>query len=171
MAYVLTDEVHYASIANKIREYNGTTNTYKPSEMAAAIDAICQGVSSGDNVVFVKSDPQWTNETSIQFTLPTDLQNIKAFVAILFDISSLAYSAIETALGSNSDSHPIVMFTVKTDSSTYVAQSITSSGGLGLTSSAISFQGTTSGSSVSWSIDPQLTNNYTSGYYLFCILE
>ena len=40
MAIVLTDSANYAAIARAIRTKNGEQSTYKPSEMAAAIDAI-----------------------------------------------------------------------------------------------------------------------------------
>ena len=40
MPMVLTDSANYAAIANAIRRKNGESSTYKPREMAAAIDAI-----------------------------------------------------------------------------------------------------------------------------------
>jgi hypothetical protein len=40
MATVLTDSANYAAIADAIRAKTGSTATYKPREMAAAIDAI-----------------------------------------------------------------------------------------------------------------------------------
>lgn len=40
MSTILTDSKHYADIAAAIRSKNETNNKYKPSEMAAAIDAI-----------------------------------------------------------------------------------------------------------------------------------
>ena len=40
MATVFTDDTHYKNIANAIRAKNGSTDTYKPSEMSAAIEAI-----------------------------------------------------------------------------------------------------------------------------------
>lgn len=43
MAKVLTDNKHYSDIADAIRAKNGTEDTYKPSEMAAAIGAIEAG--------------------------------------------------------------------------------------------------------------------------------
>ena len=43
MSIVLTDSKHYTDIANAIREKNGKTDTYKPSEMAAAIEEISGG--------------------------------------------------------------------------------------------------------------------------------
>lgn len=46
MANVVIDDTHLSDIAAAIREKNGLTDTYKPSEMAAAIQAIT--VSSGD---------------------------------------------------------------------------------------------------------------------------
>ena len=46
MANVVIDDTHLSDIAAAIREKNGLTDTYKPSEMAAAIQAIT--TSSGD---------------------------------------------------------------------------------------------------------------------------
>lgn len=43
MAIVTTNDQHYAGIAEAIREKNGETTTYKPSEMAAAILEIMGG--------------------------------------------------------------------------------------------------------------------------------
>lgn len=43
MAKVLTDNKHYTDIAEAIRDKNGTETTYKPSEMAAAIEEITTG--------------------------------------------------------------------------------------------------------------------------------
>ena len=43
MAKVLTDSQHYTDIADAIREKNGESTQYKPSEMASAI----QGIQSG----------------------------------------------------------------------------------------------------------------------------
>ena len=40
MATVLTDSTNYDNIADAIRAQNGTTETYYPSEMAAAISAL-----------------------------------------------------------------------------------------------------------------------------------
>ena len=47
MAKVLVNENNLTNIANAIRGKNGTTTTYKPSEMAAAISAIETGGGSG----------------------------------------------------------------------------------------------------------------------------
>lgn len=43
MAIVITNDQHYAGIADAIREKNGEGATYKPSEMAAAILEIMGG--------------------------------------------------------------------------------------------------------------------------------
>lgn len=49
MAIVATDNTHYGNIAAAIREKNGLTAAYKPSEMAEAIRAIQTG--GGENTV------------------------------------------------------------------------------------------------------------------------
>lgn len=46
MAKVITDSKHYAEIAAAIRAKNGQETQYKPSEMAAAIEAIEAGAGS-----------------------------------------------------------------------------------------------------------------------------
>lgn len=43
MATIRTDSAHYTAIAEAIREKNGESTTYKPSEMAAAIKAVETG--------------------------------------------------------------------------------------------------------------------------------
>lgn len=45
MAIVYTDSANYSDIADAIRSKNGTQNTYKPEDMADAIDAIPTGVT------------------------------------------------------------------------------------------------------------------------------
>lgn len=49
MANVIINDTNLTNIANAIRGKNGTTTTYKPSEMAAAITAISGG-GSGSGV-------------------------------------------------------------------------------------------------------------------------
>lgn len=43
MSIVTIDDSYFTDIANAIRGKNGSTNTYKPNEMAAAISAISSG--------------------------------------------------------------------------------------------------------------------------------
>lgn len=71
MANVIINDTNLTNIANAIRGKNGTTTTYKPSEMAAAITAISGGgggsgvpaealVLSGDcGYKFYKSNWVW----------------------------------------------------------------------------------------------------------------
>lgn len=54
MANVLVNDTSLTNIANAIRGKNGTTNTYKPAEMAAAITAIETGGGSSSNTLFHK---------------------------------------------------------------------------------------------------------------------
>ena len=51
MAIVTIDDTNLTNIAGAIREKNGTQDTYKPSEMAAAISAIQAGGSAEVNMV------------------------------------------------------------------------------------------------------------------------
>ena len=50
MANVIINDTNLTNIANAIRGKNGTTTTYKPSEMAAAITAISGGGGGGSDV-------------------------------------------------------------------------------------------------------------------------
>lgn len=50
MANVIINDTNLTNIANAIRGKNGTTTTYKPSEMAAAITAISGGGGGGSGV-------------------------------------------------------------------------------------------------------------------------
>ena len=71
MANVIINDTNLTNIANAIRGKNGTTTTYKPSEMAAAITAISGGgggsgvpaealVFSGDcSYMFYRSNWEW----------------------------------------------------------------------------------------------------------------
>ena len=56
MAKVLTDSQHYTDIANAIREKNGETTQYKPSEMATAIQAIESGGADFSEVEYKLSN-------------------------------------------------------------------------------------------------------------------
>ena len=49
MAKYVIEDTTLTGIAGAIREKNGTTNTYKPTEMAAAIAAIVSGSGGGFN--------------------------------------------------------------------------------------------------------------------------
>ena len=48
MASVIIDDINLTNIANAIREKNGSSETYKPSEMSAAISSLSSG-SGGDD--------------------------------------------------------------------------------------------------------------------------
>lgn len=48
MGKIVTDSQHYTDIAAAIREKNGTETTYKPSEMASAIQGIQSGGGGGE---------------------------------------------------------------------------------------------------------------------------
>lgn len=63
MAIVTINDENLTNIANAIREKNGTETTYKPSEMAAAIQAISAG---GGEVNFVEA--ALTGYTTTGFT-------------------------------------------------------------------------------------------------------
>lgn len=62
MALIATDSKHYSDIADAIRTQNGTTTTYKPSEMAPAILAIVG--PSGDLPEITTEDLTFTGDLS-----------------------------------------------------------------------------------------------------------
>ena len=67
MSIVTIDDSYFTDIANAIRGKNGSTDTYKPNEMAAAISAISSG---GGNItqwgkMFFSSSPSQINLSSI----------------------------------------------------------------------------------------------------------
>lgn len=64
---VLTDDTNYKAIADAIREKNGTTETYKPSEMAGAIKMLSANSSGGDFEALVNRN---------MTTLDCDLSNV-----------------------------------------------------------------------------------------------
>ena len=49
MAIIMTDSKYYGEIAEAIREKNGTTNSYTPSQMGMAITAIENNGGGTDN--------------------------------------------------------------------------------------------------------------------------
>lgn len=59
MSVITTDNRYYTDIANAIRSKNGTSDTYKPSEMSAAIEEL------KDNEVLVKIVERDGNLTSL----------------------------------------------------------------------------------------------------------
>lgn len=56
MSKVLVNETSLSGIANSIRAKNGTATTYKPSEMAAAIDAIQTGSDIPEEAFAISGD-------------------------------------------------------------------------------------------------------------------
>lgn len=56
MAIVITDDKHYTDIAAAIRGKNGEETTYKPSEMAAAIEAITGGEKISELTIYEASN-------------------------------------------------------------------------------------------------------------------
>lgn len=62
MATVLTDNAHYTAIANAIRAKNGSSDTYTPSQMAAAIAAIPTGGMTSEMIAC-----DYTNDTTLDF--------------------------------------------------------------------------------------------------------
>lgn len=63
MALILTDDQNYKDIAAAIREKNGSTTTYAPSEMAAAISAGASGSNFPDSIysIYGSADGKYYN--------------------------------------------------------------------------------------------------------------
>lgn len=74
----LVKEEHLQDIANAIREKNGSTDTYKPSEMASAIREIETGGGSGEEIFFSHTGVMYQKNTIV--TTDTD----SSFLASLY---------------------------------------------------------------------------------------
>jgi hypothetical protein len=72
----VTDNKHYSDIANAIRAKNGTETTYKPSEMAAAIDAI-EGTDEIFRQIFEGTITEFNDEKGEFETIPASALAIK----------------------------------------------------------------------------------------------
>ncbi len=64
MANVIVEEQSLIDIANSIRTKNGTSNTYKPSEMASAIESITGGSSEDLSSELTTQNTLLTSQTS-----------------------------------------------------------------------------------------------------------
>ena len=102
MANVIINDTNLTNIANAIRGKNGTTTTYKPSEMAAAITAISGGgggsgvpaealVFSGDcSYKFYRSNWEWFWNTYKDSITTSDITGAKSMFHSFFgDASSV----------------------------------------------------------------------------------
>lgn len=72
MAIVTINDEHLTNIAEAIREKNGTTDTYKPSDMPAAISAIQAGGGSTTKFEFIHNGSIKTGPNNYQ---PFDVSN------------------------------------------------------------------------------------------------
>ena len=104
MANVLVEETSLSNIASAIREKNGGSATYKPSEMATAILNI-----QGDNTVTWEG-----NKMCIDFTLPSNITNINNSLYVpsnytqqLFYMRSNQVTNISSSIFSNA---PVIGF-------------------------------------------------------------
>ena len=71
MGRVMTDSQHYTDIANAIREKNGSSDTYFPSQMADAI----KGISSGTELYTLG-----TNHASTSATFEKAIKGVYCFI-------------------------------------------------------------------------------------------
>ena len=77
MGRVMTDSQHYTNIANAIREKNGSSNTYLPSQMAGAIRALDASGGTAQTELFVLGMNE-AQGTSMTFTRP--IQGVYCFI-------------------------------------------------------------------------------------------
>ena len=121
MANVLVNETYLEDIADAIRGKNGTQNTYKPGQMADAIDAISGGGAPESGTFTLSSG------TPITFTLPVTKKCSKLFVWADginrdTDISEKPYPAY-TILGIevNNDTGIVTFWQISSMQTTFVA--------------------------------------------------
>ena len=90
MSKVMVNESSLTAIGEAIRGKNGTTNTYKPSEMAAAISSIPAGGGNLDfsNLEYVQLT---TNKSSDLPDLTTFISDFNKVVCIMIQGSSETY--------------------------------------------------------------------------------
>lgn len=77
MGKVMTDSQHYTDIANAIREKNGSSDTYLPSQMAGAIRALDASGGTAQTELFVLGADE-VQGTSMTFTRP--IQGVYCFI-------------------------------------------------------------------------------------------
>lgn len=84
MANVLVQDTSLTAIANAIREKNGSTDTYKPAEMATAIQALSSG-GGGElkYIQMVKSFSMPKNKNGTQTITNTNLPTNYTFVMVM----------------------------------------------------------------------------------------
>lgn len=131
MAKVITDEQNYQDIANAIRAKLGSTDTYTPSEMAAAISTISGGGGTAitdPEVVYLATRP------SDWLKMPTPNNN-EGYVLLQIDDGYSGPLHIYFELGGSSSS--LVEFGTVDQNGTFIADS-------SLTYQATSYQITTS---------------------------
>lgn len=90
MSKVMVNESSLSAIGEAIRGKNGTTNTYKPSEMAAAISSIPAGGGNFDfsNLEYVQLT---SNKSSVLPDLTTFISDFNKVVCIMVQGSDSSY--------------------------------------------------------------------------------
>ena len=100
MANVIINDTNLTNIANAIRGKNGTTTTYKPNEMAAAITAISGGgggsdvpaealVFSGDcSYKFYRGNWKWFWNTYKDSITTSDMTGVKSMFHSFYGVAS-----------------------------------------------------------------------------------
>ena len=98
MAYVKTDAQHYSDIGAAIREKNGLTTKYKPSQMAAAINAM----PIKDNIVHADI-PDYIKTAALE--VAKKVQAVRTSESIVFIAASDAHQLDTSADIVNGNKH------------------------------------------------------------------
>ena len=102
MSKVMVNESSLTAIGEAIRGKNGTTNTYKPSEMAAAISSIPAGGGNFDfsNLEYVQLT---SNTSSVLPDLTTFISDFNKVVCIMIQDANMSYIYLK---GTDTDRSP-----------------------------------------------------------------
>lgn len=97
MAKITTDSQHYHDIADAIREKNGTENTYKPSQMASAIEAIAGGGIASDKAYSFNNPAIQAFLDGVTYTSDYSSSSVESYTRRA-DAKSGAPSGVDTVL-------------------------------------------------------------------------
>lgn len=112
MANKMYEEAYIQAIANAIREKNGSTNTYKVSEMASGIASIQTGATEENRLVFTGTITE-TVVGSLEYVVLAkssklaEIRNeIGLFVRVEFEINPTPYTIVKNWALNNAQTIP-----------------------------------------------------------------